>query len=83
MKIINESNIKEKFTVNDVQQMISNGTFGIECEMVVDNLKHACYEVKDTDKLENYLTKFFRLAPEYLEILEKATNILQQAKKKG
>jgi hypothetical protein len=83
MKIINEKKIKESYTAYDIKNLIDNGELGILCDDLLDGLKNAVFQIKETDKLENFFTKYYKSAPEYIRYIQLVTDLLYSAKKKG
>lgn len=82
MKII-KNNLKESFSVYDIQNMISDDTLRENCDHWIEELRNIAFDIAQTDKLENFLTKYYRSAPAYIDLIRKCTEMLISAKKKG
>ncbi len=63
--------------------MIDNGELGMLCDGLLDELSKAVFQIKETDKLENFFTKYPRSAASYANAIENVSEILYSAKKKG
>lgn len=83
MRIVERKKIKEACTTNDIVDMIDNGELGMFCDDLLDGLSEAVFQIKETDKLVNFFTKYPRSAASYASAIETVSGILYSAKKKG
>lgn len=83
MRIINEKKIEESYTAYDIKSMIDDGELGMLCDGLLDELSNAIFQIKQTDKLENFFSKYYRSATGYVNQIENVIEILYRANKKG
>ena len=82
MKII-KGKMEESYSTYDIQTMIEDGTLGVNCSNIIDNLRYVAFDVAKTDKLEKYCKKYYRSATGILDIIVKCTELLENVNKKG
>jgi len=80
---LKEKKIKEAYTTNDIINMIDSGELSTLCDGLLDELSNAVFQIKETDKLENFFTKYPRSATKYIKMIESVAEILLSTKKKG
>ena len=63
--------------------MIRDGSINEFCDHLMEELKDVAVDIEQTDKLASFLTKYYRSAPAYIDLIQKCIDVLISAKRKG